>query len=347
MDNDTIALQLCSNPSDPISCYARKFKLLTANRSMQIFCAVIRFLVGVYCGLCRMKLPQDGPQNMNHGNGHVAFNNVNNPSGAVADICELMANRTAKKIQPAAKETVNNSATVLEGSRKIYVHMVASINFPVSPGSQPKVSPGCITDVAKVPQGQWYDATVCFLRAQRYPDEYEEDSYLVLPSRMRDLYGEEDEDRGHGWSMSIHFDESPNMNTQPAGRRSRSAHMSGPHDASGADTLIRMDDLKSLFHRFSLQQEECHREVTQGLEAHLNSLEQRSHAPPHSAGASSAPIVLPESDEGPTGRGDLIGAALQEEADADDEVDDSKKKKPKYHTTIQSEATRRVACNQF
>ncbi|KAJ7854174.1 hypothetical protein B0H14DRAFT_2580000 [Mycena olivaceomarginata] len=37
-----------------------------------------------------------------------------------------MANRIAKKIQPAAKETVNNSATVLEGSQKIYVHMVAS-----------------------------------------------------------------------------------------------------------------------------------------------------------------------------------------------------------------------------
>ncbi|KAF7373980.1 hypothetical protein MSAN_00610800 [Mycena sanguinolenta] len=37
-----------------------------------------------------------------------------------------MANRTSKKIQPAAKETVNNSATVFEGSRKIFVHMVAS-----------------------------------------------------------------------------------------------------------------------------------------------------------------------------------------------------------------------------
>ncbi|KAJ7352043.1 hypothetical protein DFH08DRAFT_857814 [Mycena albidolilacea] len=266
------------------------------------------------------------------------------------------------------------------------VTFISSVNFPVSPGSQPKVSPGRTTDVAKVPQGQWYDATVYFfpsflffplrlafvsaltmqdgrfLRAQRYPDEYEEDSYPVLPSRMRDLYGEEDEDRsrpmdssfpavqrqyaigrgpppGHGRSMSIHFDESPNMNTQAAGRRSRSAHMSGPRDASGADAPIRMDDLESLFHRFSLQQEERHREVTQGLEARLNSLEQCSHAPPRSAGASSAPIVLPESDEGPTGRGDSIGAALQEEADADDEADDSKKKKPKYHTAIQRYTT--------
>jgi hypothetical protein len=295
------------------------------------------------------------------------------------------------------------------------VTFISSVNFPVSPGSQPKVSPGRITDVAKVPQGQWYDATVYFfasflffplclafasastmqdgrfLRAQRYLDKYEEDSYPVLPSRMRALYGEEDEDRwvllilyckshpsrksvhdqwtplflpcnvnilsgadllreclttdtgsralnvrrGHGRSMSIHFDESPNMNTQPAGRRSRSAHMSGPRDACGADAPIRMDDLESLFHRFSLQQEERHWEVTQRLEARLNSLEQRSHAPPRSAGASSAPIVLPESDEGPTGRGDSIGAALQEEADADDEADDSKKKKPKYHTAIQ------------
>ncbi|KAJ7793369.1 hypothetical protein B0H14DRAFT_2622938 [Mycena olivaceomarginata] len=303
------------------------------------------------------------------------------------------------------------------------VTFISSVNFPVSPGSQPKVSPGRTTDVAKVPQGQWYDATVYFfpsflffplhvfpglafvsaltmqdgrfLRAQRYPDEYEEDSYPVLPSRMRDLYGEEDEDRwvllilyckshasrksvrdqwtplflpcnvnmlsgadllreylttdtgsralnvrrGHGRSMSIHFAESPNMNTQAAGRRSRSAHMSGPRDASGADAPIRMDDLESLFHRFSLQQEERHREVTQGLEARLNSLEQRSHAPPRSAGAPSAPIILPESDEGPTGRGDSIGAALQEEVDADDEADDSKKKKPKYHTAIQRYTT--------
>ncbi|KAJ7805080.1 hypothetical protein B0H14DRAFT_2611737 [Mycena olivaceomarginata] len=129
------------------------------------------------------------------------------------------------------------------------------------------------------------------------------------------------------------------MNTQAAGRRSRSAHMSGPRDASGADAPIRMDDLESLFHRFSLQQEERHREVTQGLEARLNSLEQRSHAPPRSAGAPSAPIILPESDEGPTGRGDSIGAALQEEVDADDEADDSKKKKPKYHTAIQRYTT--------
>ena len=60
-------------------------------------------------------------------NSRAPLNNVsNNPSEAAADIRELMATRTAKKIQPAAKETVNNSATVLEGSRKIYVHMVAS-----------------------------------------------------------------------------------------------------------------------------------------------------------------------------------------------------------------------------
>ncbi|KAJ7728111.1 hypothetical protein B0H14DRAFT_2640766 [Mycena olivaceomarginata] len=60
-------------------------------------------------------------------NACVAKLNVNNnPSGAAANICELMANHTAKKIQPAAKETIKNSATVLEGSCKIYVHIVAS-----------------------------------------------------------------------------------------------------------------------------------------------------------------------------------------------------------------------------
>ncbi|KAJ7307725.1 kinase-like domain-containing protein [Mycena albidolilacea] len=151
MDSDTIALQLCSIPSDPTSCCGSHFPNKTASglcaRCTKIqaagseqeradiltmpYChgcsAVIRFSVGVYCGLCQMKLPQDGSQNMNLGNSHVAFNNVNNnPSGAAADIRELMANCTAKKIHPAAKETVNNSATVLEGSRKIYVHMVVS-----------------------------------------------------------------------------------------------------------------------------------------------------------------------------------------------------------------------------
>jgi hypothetical protein len=34
-----------------------------------------------------------------------------------------------------------------------------------------------------------------FSRTQRYPDDYEEDSYPVLPSRMHDLRGEEDDDR--------------------------------------------------------------------------------------------------------------------------------------------------------
>ncbi|KAJ7686753.1 hypothetical protein B0H14DRAFT_2654163 [Mycena olivaceomarginata] len=144
---------------------------------------------------------------------------------------------------------------------------------------------------------------------------------------------------GHGRSMLIHFDESPNMNTQPAGRRSRSAHMSGPCDASGADAPIRMDDLESLFRRFSLQQEEHHREVTQGLEARLNSLEQRSHAPPRSAGASSAPIVLPESDEGRTGRGDSIGAALQEERMLTMKRMIQRRRSPKYHTAIQRYTT--------
>ncbi|KAJ7339243.1 hypothetical protein DFH08DRAFT_812634 [Mycena albidolilacea] len=129
MDKNTISLQLCSNPSDPISCCgsyfpnktasglcvldARKFKLLTGNRSMQIFCNVIHLL---------MKLPQDGPQNPNLVNGRVPLNNVNSPSGAAADIHELMANCTAKKIQAAAKEIVNNSATVLEGSQDICAH---------------------------------------------------------------------------------------------------------------------------------------------------------------------------------------------------------------------------------
>jgi hypothetical protein len=131
-------------------------------------------------------------------------------------------------------------------------------------------------------------------------------------------------------------------------------------EASGVDAPIRMGDLEALFHRFSLQQEEGQREVkeyTQRLEARLTSLEHRSHAPssdsfngalattgtnrvmrPRAAGGfpPSAPVVLPEFDEGSIARSDSTGAAPQEEENADDEADDPKtKKKPKYHTAIQ------------
>ncbi|KAJ7697333.1 hypothetical protein B0H14DRAFT_2649869 [Mycena olivaceomarginata] len=224
-------------------------------------------------------------------------------------------------------------------------------------------------DVAKVPILPALTMRAArFSRTQRYPDDYEEDSYPVLPSRMHDLPGEEDDDRrttsishwartssvsiylgtetglralivrrGHGRSMSIHYAESPNTNTQAAGRRSRSAHMPDLREASGVDAPIRMGDLEALFHRFSLQQEEGQREVkeyTQRLEARLTSLEHRSHAPssdsfngalattgtnrvmrPRAAGGfpPSAPVVLPESDEGSIARGDSTGAAPQEE----------------------------------
>jgi hypothetical protein len=108
-------------------------------------------------------------------------------------------------------------------------------------------------------------------------------------------------------------------------------------EASGVDAPIRMGDLEALFHQFSLQQEEGQREVkeyTQRLEARLTSLEHRSHAPssdsfngalattgtnrvmrPRAAGGfpPSAPVVLPESDEGSIARGDSTGAAPQEE----------------------------------
>ncbi|KAJ7938968.1 hypothetical protein B0H13DRAFT_1851143 [Mycena leptocephala] len=58
---------------------------------------------------------------------------------------------------------------------------------------------------------------------------------------------------------------------------------------------------------------------------------------PRAAGGfpTSAPVVLPESDEGSIARGDSTGAAPQEEENADDEADGPKnKKKPKYHTAI-------------
>ncbi|KAJ7700162.1 hypothetical protein B0H14DRAFT_2648923 [Mycena olivaceomarginata] len=105
MENYTIALQLCSNPSDPTSCCGCHFPNKTASG---------------LCARCTKIQAADSEQegadilNPNPVNGRLPLNNVNNPSGAAADIREFMTNHTVKKIQPAAKETVNNSATVLE-----------------------------------------------------------------------------------------------------------------------------------------------------------------------------------------------------------------------------------------
>ncbi|KAJ7222499.1 hypothetical protein GGX14DRAFT_388293 [Mycena pura] len=57
---------------------------------------------------------------------NVTNNNQAGPSGAATDLRDLMVQRTAKKIQPAAKDTTHNAATVFEAVRKIYVHMVAN-----------------------------------------------------------------------------------------------------------------------------------------------------------------------------------------------------------------------------
>ncbi|KAJ6572667.1 hypothetical protein B0H10DRAFT_996746 [Mycena sp. CBHHK59/15] len=247
---------------------------------------------------------------------------------------------------------------------------------------------------------------------QRYADGYDgydEDSYHSSPQMMSDFRGEEDEDRfyrpmdpslattqrqyasigrgpppGHARSRSIHPATLPNTNTQAAGRRSRSAHLPNTHDASGPDAPIRMGDLESLLQRFSLQQEERHREQTRELkeqtlvlEARLNSLEQRPHPPSSesSRGQSSArgavatrgkksvvrtqrtlptpdPVVLPESDEGPTTEGVDSTDVVLEEQEGDEGGDEGepstlkKKKKNKVQTAIQKYSTQtfRGAC---
>ncbi|KAJ7198177.1 hypothetical protein GGX14DRAFT_573737 [Mycena pura] len=57
---------------------------------------------------------------------NVSNNNQAGPSSAATDLRDLMVQRTAKKIQPAAKDTTHNAATVFEAVRKSYVHMVAN-----------------------------------------------------------------------------------------------------------------------------------------------------------------------------------------------------------------------------
>ncbi|KAJ7142860.1 hypothetical protein C8R44DRAFT_974368 [Mycena epipterygia] len=175
---------------------------------------------------------------------------------------------------------------------------------------------------------------------------------------------------GRGRSMSINPTTLPNTiaNIQS---RSRSTHLPNIHDVSGPDAPIRMGDLESLLERFSMQQEERHREQTRelkeqtvSLQARITSLEKCSHptlshslrGPATRGGGvpnrqralrASNPVILPEVVEG----GDSVGAVLEGE-DADDEEDEGepstlkKKTKPKYHTAIQRYSTQafRAVC---
>jgi hypothetical protein len=160
--------------------------------------------------------------------------------------------------------------------------------------------------------------------------------------------------------MLIHPATLPNTNTQAAGHRSRSAHLPNAHDSSSQDAPIRISDLEGLFQRFSLQQEERHREQTQELkehnmvlEARLNSLES-SRRHPSGRGAVAMrgkkrvvrpprrlptpdPEVLPESNVGP--RTDSTGAVLEDEDEGDESEDEGepalRKKKNKVQTAVQ------------
>jgi hypothetical protein len=161
--------------------------------------------------------------------------------------------------------------------------------------------------------------------------------------------------------MSIHPATLPNTNTRAAGHRSRSANLPDAHDTSSPDAPIRMGDLEGLFRRFSLQQEERHREQTRELkehnlvlEARLSSLES-SRGPPSARGAvamrGKKRVVrsphglpthdcdaLPESNEGP--RTDSTGAVLGDEDEGDEGGDEgepatSRKKKTKVQTAVQ------------
>lgn len=75
--------------------------------------------------------------------------------------------------------------------------------------------------------------------------------------------------------MSILPPTLPSINTQTPAPRARSAQFPIMREPSGADAPIRIGDLEGLFQRFSLRQEEYHREQTQELRAQTSRLEAR------------------------------------------------------------------------
>ncbi|KAJ7795450.1 hypothetical protein B0H14DRAFT_3554110 [Mycena olivaceomarginata] len=217
------------------------------------------------------------------------------------------------------------------------------------------------------------------------PDFYDEEDNLYRPAdpvreTIQRQYGfiGRGPPPGHGRSMSILPPTLPSINTQTPAPRARSAQFPIMREPSGADAPIRIGDLEGLFQRFSLRQEEYHREQTQELraqtsrlEAHLNDLErpvslsaESSRGRPSARGSVgtrgksrvSRPLRRRPPSEAAVPRASDEGAvdstSAQGEDEADDEGDDEElstfrtTKKNKDQTAIQKYTTRtfRGAC---
>ncbi|KAJ7616017.1 kinase-like domain-containing protein [Roridomyces roridus] len=155
--------QLCTNPNNPTECcgelYPAKASLGLCSRctalcsassdqqrqdiikmnQCQGCSALIQFLVGVYCGLCNMRLNKDKERPSGTALGSAAVTEriplqntsmENRPDTRADELKTLTAHRMQKKGSTAVKPMAHNGAMSHAAVRQIYVHMV-----PVHPGS--------------------------------------------------------------------------------------------------------------------------------------------------------------------------------------------------------------------